>query len=66
MRSVLVLVLFLVGTFTGGCQQPLFPTRLDRTQFDDHDRLRGEYVPANEYDVYGREQPALRARLNRR
>lgn len=48
-----------------GCQRPLFPRSSDRTQFDQYDRLRGEYVPRTEEDLYGQTQPALRARLGR-
>jgi len=47
----------------GGCQKALFPQDAPRTQFERYDTLRGGATPAEEPDVFGRPQPALRARL---
>ncbi|MFG0330664.1 MAG: hypothetical protein ACF8PN_12305 [Phycisphaerales bacterium] len=49
-----------------GCQKPLFPKSADRTQYDQYDRLRGQYVPPTKEDFYGRSEPALRERLRRK
>ena len=46
-----------------GCQRALFPEDTPRTQFEMQDRMRGHHVPLEEPDVFGRPQPALRARL---
>ncbi len=48
-----------------GCQKPLFPEGTPRTQFELHDRMRSRYRPTEQPDVFGRPQPALRARLGR-
>ncbi|MBL9140353.1 MAG: hypothetical protein JNK53_00680 [Phycisphaerae bacterium] len=47
-----------------GCQKPLFPESAPRTQFERYDSLRSGTAPAEEPDVFGRPQPALRARLS--
>ncbi len=47
----------------GGCTKPLFPDNYSRTQFDQYDRLRGDYVEARQTDMYGKPVPALRERL---
>ena len=49
---------------SSGCQKVLFPSDLPRNQFETHDRMRQRYVPLEEPDVFGRPQPALRARLS--
>lgn len=49
--------------FCAGCQQPLFPSNASRTQFDRYDAVRSGATPTEEPDVFGRPQPALRARL---
>ena len=46
-----------------GCQKALFPRNAPRTQYEIYDRMRNRYVPLTEPDVFGRPQPALRARL---
>ncbi len=46
-----------------GCQQPLFPENAPSTQFERYDALRSGTVAKEEPDVFGRPQPALRARL---
>ena len=62
-RAETLLVVTLV--LTTGCQRALFPADSPRTQFELQDRMRGHYVPLEEPDVFGRPQPALRARLTR-
>ncbi len=49
----------------GGCQRSLFKQNQGRTQFESFELMRGEYTPAEEPDVFGNPQPALRARLLR-
>lgn len=46
-----------------GCAKPLFPENAPRTQFEKFDSMRSGAAPAEEPDVFGRPQPALRARL---
>jgi hypothetical protein len=46
-----------------GCYDPLFPADAPRTQFEIYDRMRDNYAPADEPDVFGRPKPALRQRL---
>lgn len=48
---------------TMGCHRKLFPANQPRTQFETYDRLRAQDSQTEETDVYGRSQPALRARL---
>ncbi len=59
MAGILLSMLFLLG-----CQRALFPKNAPRTQFEMHQRTRSRYVPLEEPDVFGRPQPALRARLS--
>lgn len=47
----------------GACAKPLFPENAPRTQFEKFDSMRSGAAPAEEPDVFGRPQPALRARL---
>lgn len=47
----------------GGCQQPLFPEQMPRTQYERFDRLRGVYTPKESVGPYGDPVPALRERL---
>lgn len=49
---------------TPGCAKALFADKAPRTQFDTYDRVRQQYVAAEEPDVFGNPQPALRARLS--
>jgi len=49
-----------------GCAKPLFPEWEDRTQFDQYDRSRGQYVPEREWNMYGQSQPNLRSRLSQK
>lgn len=46
-----------------GCAKPLFPENAPRTQFEKFDSMRSGAAPTEEPDVFGRPQPALRARL---
>ncbi len=46
-----------------GCEKPLFPEGLPRTQYERYDRLRGHYTPAEQTNPYGGSEPALRERL---
>ena len=46
-----------------GCTKPLFPDNAYRTQYDQYDRLRGQFVEPRQTDPYGRPVPALRERL---
>jgi hypothetical protein len=48
----------------GGCQDPLFPPDAPRTQFEIYDRMRNDFSPSDQPDVFGRPQPALRERLS--
>lgn len=47
-----------------GCYKPLFPKDAPRTPFERYERVRGEYIPLEQPDVFGNPQPALRARLS--
>jgi hypothetical protein len=47
-----------------GCYKPLFPENAERTPFERYQRVRGEYIPLEEPDVFGNPHPALRARLS--
>jgi hypothetical protein len=53
-----------LSVFGFGCEKPLFPQNLPRTQFERYDRLRGRYTPAEQYNVFGGTEPALRDRLS--
>lgn len=63
-RALLPLALLGGMAQGGGCQKALFPDNTPRTQFERYDTLRGGAAPAEEPDVFGRPQPALRARLS--
>jgi len=62
--TAVVLGLALLAT-AGGCQRSLFARNNARTQFERFELMRGDYRPADEPDVFGNPQPALRARLLR-
>ena len=64
-RRVLARMLIaLVGVASAsGCARALFPADEARTQFDGYNLVRQRSVPAEEPDVFGNPQPALRARL---
>ncbi len=59
-RCVILLVAAVAAL---GCQKPLFPENLPRTQYERYQTLRGKYRSAQEKNVYGGNQPALRERL---
>lgn len=64
MKMMIAAVLMSAGLLMlGGCEKRLFVENLPRTQFERYDRLRGNYVPTEKRDQYGRYQPALRERL---
>ena len=65
-RAISVALVAALPWVGAGCAKPLFPSDADRTQFDQYDRQRGQYVEPMETDFYGRETPALRARLRPR
>ncbi len=69
-RRPLVALLLLAGlgatAGVTGCARKVFAEEAPRTQYELHDRMRNEYVPLTERDVFGNPQPALRARLSRR
>ena len=64
-RSGLVLVLLLGGPLCllSGCNQSPIREDLPRTPFARYQALRGGEPPMMELDTFGRERPALRARL---
>ena len=68
MRKILaILLLVALLPALSGCGRSLFAdNKLDNTQFDGPDRMRGDYRPQTEPDVFGAPQPALRARLSPR
>ena len=60
-------LLLLMTMALAGCGRTLFVgEKTNLTQFDTYDRMRGEYRPRTEPDVFGTPQPALRARLSPR
>ena len=65
MRRLLVTVLILACGTLSGCGKGLFVgQKTNTTQFDNYDRMRGQYKPRTEPDVFGSPQPALRSRLS--
>lgn len=62
-RASIVVGLLVAAATAGGCQRSLFNQNEARTQFERFELMRGEYRPAEEPDVFGNPQPALRARL---
>lgn len=64
LRTLPRLVLAVAGVaMLGGCQQPLFPENMPRTQYERFDRLRGVYTPKERVGQFGDKVPALRERL---
>jgi len=58
------LVILSVGwLFAAGCEKPLFPDSLPRTQYERFDRIRGTATPKDQIGPTGEAQPALRERL---
>ncbi len=65
-RSRVIPVLLLLIPL-GGCGRSLFSgEKTSMTQFDTYNRMRGDYRPRTEPDVFGTPQPALRSRLSQR
>ena len=62
-RLFLAGLLCLGAAGLGGCEKPLFPESMPRTQYERYDRLRGRYIPSQQMNAYGGAQPALRERL---
>lgn len=46
-----------------GCMQPLLPSDVNRSPFDDYDRVRGQAASQKALDDFGIEKPNLRERL---
>ena len=65
LRNERRLLSLLALAFAAGCQKPLFPENAPRTQFEKFDSMRSGAAPAEEPDIFGRPQPALRALLTR-
>lgn len=65
MRRRIVILLILASATLTGCGRSLFVgEKANTTQFDTYDRMRGQYKPRTEPDVFGTPQPALRSRLS--
>lgn len=48
---------------SSGCQDPLFPKDAPRSQYARYEALRGRERPEKQVNTFGREEPALRERL---
>ncbi len=64
-RIVRIIALLPVLMMMVGCHRTLFSEDAPRTQFELHERSRRSFVPLEERYVFGKPQPALRARLAR-
>lgn len=62
-RTLRITVIGLLLAGVGGCEKPLFPQDMPRTQYERYDRLRGRYVPGQQVNNFGGTEPALRERL---
>jgi hypothetical protein len=58
------LIAALVALLGCGCQRVLFASDAPRTQFEQYDRMHNRYAVPEEFDLFGRPRPALRARLS--
>ncbi len=58
-----IAVVGFLGLATTGCEKPLFPENMPRTQYERYDRMRGRYVPGQQINTFGGSEPALRERL---
>jgi len=58
-----LLIISVSWVFAAGCEKPLFPENLPRTQYERFDRIRGIYTPKENIGPTGDTQPALRERL---
>jgi hypothetical protein len=63
LRPLAAAALAAAALAAAGCQHSLFPESAPRTQFERFDTLRSGAAPKEEPDVFGANQPALRARL---
>lgn len=63
MKTLLMLAIVSVSLGSIGCERPLFPEDLPRTQYERYDRLRGRYIPSDDQNAHGISQPNLRERL---
>ena len=66
MRWIFAIVLggLLLAGGAAGCERPLFPETMPRTQYERYDKLRGQYSPRQEPRRRGGDpQPNLRQRL---
>lgn len=62
-RRTVATGIVLSGTLLLGCQKAVFPKDQPRTQFEMHERMRGDVAPLQQTDVFGKPQPNLRGRL---
>jgi hypothetical protein len=51
------------AALVGGCAQPLFSPKKQRSQYDRYDRSRNQFAPQIVEDEFGREEPNLWGRL---
>lgn len=59
------IALMAIATAVTGCEKPLFPSNMPRTQYERYDEMRGNYTPAETVDpATGMRRPALRERLS--
>jgi hypothetical protein len=63
-RGLVTLTFVVAAGLMTGCEKPLFPAELPRTQYERYDRLRSRYVPTEQVNRYGGSEPALRERLS--
>jgi hypothetical protein len=63
MRWAFTTFLIVTVGLLAGCSKDLFPDSLPRSQYDRYAALRGRHRPANEINLYGRREKALRSRL---
>lgn len=63
-RGLSILVLLAAAFGAVGCEKPLFPENMPRTQYERYDRLRNRYVPTEQINAFGGSEPALRERLS--
>ena len=58
------LLMLLAGALvSAGCEKPLFPADLPRSQYERYEQLRGERRQTVRKNAYGYEEPNLRERL---
>lgn len=52
-----------LGTSLTGCNKPLFPEDMPRSQYERYSQLRGRQRQAPDSDLYGGDRAELRERL---